>query len=88
MGGTMLALAFVLVVVNVLLIRVVHIYYPYFYSLGAVIGWGGLWMLATGQPRNGADGAKAPAWGRIGLAVFLVFGVLAGISMIFTNWER
>ncbi len=87
MGATMMGLAFALVVVNVLLIRVLHRYYPYFYSLGAVIGWGGLWMLATGQPRGGADGAKAPTWGRIGLAVFLVVGVLAGISMVFFNWE-
>jgi hypothetical protein len=27
-------------------------------------------------------------WGRAGLAVFLVLGVLMGIAMIFMNWEH
>ena len=51
MGILMVGLAIALMIVNVILMFVVHIYYPYFYSLGAVIWWGGAWMLITGQPK-------------------------------------
>jgi hypothetical protein len=87
MGVLMVGLAIALMIVNVILMFVVHIYYPYFYSLGAIIFWGGAWMLATGQPKAGADGSKAPSWGRFGLAGALAIGVLVGIAMIFMNWE-
>jgi hypothetical protein len=86
-GAMMVGLAFALMVVNVILMFVVHIYYPYFYSLGAVIWWGGWWMLIFGQPRATADGSKAPLWGRIGLGACLAIGVVVGILMIFMNWE-
>ncbi len=87
MGIMMVGLAVALMVVNLVLMLVLHRYYPYFYSLGAVIWWGGLWMLITGQPRATPDKSPAPMWGRIGLAAFLVVGILVGIGMIFLNWE-
>jgi hypothetical protein len=85
-GLLMVGLAVALMIVNVILMFVVHIYYPYFYSLGAIIFWGGLWMVITGQPKAD-DSGKAPAWGRFGLAGCLVVGILVGIAMIFMNWE-
>jgi hypothetical protein len=87
MGILMVGLAIALMIVNVILMFVVHIYYPYFYSLGAVIWWGGAWMLITGQPKATDDGSPSPMWGRIGLGACLVVGVLVGIMMIFMNWE-
>jgi hypothetical protein len=87
MGILMVGLAIALMVVNVVLMFVVHIYYPYFYSLGAVIWWGGAWMLITGQPKATTDGSPSPLWGRIGLGACLAVGVLVGIMMIFMNWE-
>ena len=86
-GATMLGLSIALTIVNVVLMLVLHLYYPYFYSLGAVIGWAGLWMVVTGQPKAPDDSGKAPMWGRAGLAACLVVGVLVGIAMIFLNWE-
>lgn len=86
-GLAMFGLAIALTVVNTILVLVVHIYYPYFYSLGAILGWGGFWMLVTGQPKAQDNDGKAPMWGRIGLAACLAMGVIQGILMIFLNWE-
>jgi hypothetical protein len=69
------------------LIFVLHRYYPYLYSVAAIFWWGGLWMLITGQPRATQDGSPAPMWTRIGLAAFLVIGVLVGVAMVFIPWE-
>ncbi len=87
MGIAMVGLSVALTVVNTVLVLFVHIYYPYLYSLGAVFWWAGLWLLITGQPQATADGSKAAMWGRAGLALFLVLGVLMGIAMVFLNWE-
>jgi hypothetical protein len=87
MGILMVGLAIALTIVNVILMFVVHIWYPYFYSLGAVIWWGGAWMLITGQPKATDDGSPAPMWGRIGLGACLVVGVLVGLYMLWVPWE-
>jgi len=87
MGLAMLGLAVVFAIGNAALMLVVRIYYPYLYSLSAVIWWGGLWLVLTGQPLATADGSKVAMWARAGLAAFLVVGVVAGIAMCFFNWE-
>jgi hypothetical protein len=87
MGLAMLGLAVVFAIGNAALMLVAHIYYPYLYSLSAVIFWGGAWLLLTGQPQATADGSKAAMWGRAGLAAFLAIGLLVGIGMCFFNWE-
>jgi hypothetical protein len=79
----MLALSFGLSLLNMVLIMVVHRYYPYFYSVGAIIGWTGLWLVITGQPKANPDGSKAPMWSRIGLGVAFGFGMLTGASLFF-----
>jgi hypothetical protein len=87
MGLMMLALAIAFAIGNAILMLVAHIYYPYLYSLSAVIWWGGVWLLVTGHPQATTDGSKAPMWARAGLAAFLVIGVLVGIAMCFFDWE-
>lgn len=87
MGISMVGLAVLLAIGNAVLMLIVHIYYPYLYSLSAVVWWGGLWLLLTGQPQATADGSKCAMWGRAGLGAFLVIGVLVGIAMCFFNWE-
>jgi hypothetical protein len=88
MGGIMAAIAIGLTVLNTLLVLVLHRYYPYFYSLGAIFLWTGLWLLITGQPKANPDGSKSPMWARVGLAACLGVGVLVGAAMCFFNWER
>lgn len=86
-GLVMLGLSIVFTIVNMILIFVLHLYYPYLYTLAAPLGWAAWWMIITGQPRLTQDGSPSPMWGRIGLAVCLVIGLLAGIYMIFVPWE-
>jgi len=86
-GLTMLGISFVLTIVNMILIFVVHIYYPYAYALAAPLWWAGWWMIIFGQPRATPDGSPSAMWGRIGLAAMLVFGLLQGIAMCTLNWE-
>jgi hypothetical protein len=88
MGLTMVGVGFAFAVVNTILVLVMHLYYPYLYSIGAIFWWAGVWLTITGQPAARPDGSQAPMWGRIGLAISLVFGVLAGVSMIFFDWEQ
>jgi len=87
MGIIMVGLAMALTIFNVIIIKVLHLYYPYFYSIGAIFFWTGVFLAATGQPKTTADGTKAPMWSRIGLGVSLVFGILMGIAMVRLNWE-
>jgi hypothetical protein len=87
MGAIMIGLSFVLGIVNTILVLVLHLYYPYLYSVAAIFGWAGTWLLVTGQPRARDDGTPAPMWSRIGLAAFFGWGVLVGAALCFFNWE-
>jgi hypothetical protein len=87
MGAMMMAVCIAFVAANTALVLVLHRYYPYLYSLGAIFGWTGLWLVVTGQPRVQPDGSKAPIWSRIGLAASFGIGVLAGIALTVLNWE-
>jgi hypothetical protein len=86
-GLTMSGLAILLAVVNILLVVVAHRFYPYFYYLAGPLLWGGVFMLATGQPKQNPDGSKAPNWARFGLAACLGIGLIMGLSMTFFNFE-
>jgi hypothetical protein len=88
MGAIMVGLAIVLGIVNTILVLVVHIYFPYLYSLGAIAGWTGFWLLVTGQPRANPDGSKAPMWARIGLGACLGWGLLVGIALCIFSGRR
>jgi hypothetical protein len=87
MGAAFFGLAVLFAVGNVVLVMVLHRFYPYFYSLAAIFAWGGLWLLITGQPAAQANGEKAPMWGRIGLGACVAVGILIGIAMIVLPWE-
>jgi hypothetical protein len=82
-GLTLLALGIAFAIVNFILIFVVHIYFPYLYALAGPLWWGGWWLVIFGQPKTRPDGAPAAMWGRIGLGVCLVFGLLSGLGMSF-----
>jgi hypothetical protein len=85
MGGVMVAAAVALSIVNTVLTFLIHRYYPYFYALGAIFFWSGLWLLITGQPHVTTDGSKAPMWSRIGLAVCFALGALGAAGTILTS---
>jgi hypothetical protein len=87
MGAMMVGASFLLGVLNTILVLVVHLYYPYLYSLAAIFGWAGMWLLITGQPHTTADGSKAPMWTRVGLGAFFGIGVLVGVALCIFNWE-
>jgi len=84
MGALFIGAAMAFYVVNTVLIFALHLYYPYFYSLGAIIWWAGWWLLIFGQPRKTADGSPSAMWGRIGLAVCLAFGLLSALGTAFS----
>lgn len=88
MGAGLVGLSFVFGIVNTVLVLVLHRYYMYLYSAGAVFGWTGTWMLITGQPKAQPDGSKAPGWGRAGLLVCFVIGTLVGVALSIFNWEH
>jgi hypothetical protein len=84
-GLVMLGLSFAFGILNFVLIFVAHIYFPYFFFpyffyLAGPLGWGGLWLVITGQPKATADGSPVPMWTRIGLGACLVIGILAGVG--------
>jgi hypothetical protein len=85
MGVLFLLLAIAFSVVNTVLAFVLHIYYPYFYSLAAIAWYPGWWLLIFGQPRRRPDGSPAAMWGRIGLAACLALGVLTAIGTAFAR---
>lgn len=85
-GAGMFGLGFLFFLINTVLI-VLHFYYPYLYSVGAIFWWGGLWLLVTGQPKRTADGSQAPMWARAGLGACLFIGLLVGIAAIIIPWE-
>jgi hypothetical protein len=84
MGALFIGAAMAFYIVNTVLIFALHLYYPYFYSLGAIIWWAGWWLLIFGQPRKTADGSPSAMWGRIGLAVCLAFGLLSALGTAFS----
>lgn len=84
MGALFIGAALAFYVVNTVLIFALHLYYPYFYSLGAIIWWAGWWLLIFGQPRKTTDGSPSAMWGRIGLAVCLAFGLLSALGTAFS----
>jgi hypothetical protein len=85
MGALFIGAALAFYIVNTVLIFALHLfYYPYFYSLGAIIWWAGWWLLIFGQPRKTADGTPSAMWGRIGLGVCLAFGLLSALGTAFS----
>ncbi len=86
-GAMMVGLSFAFGIANTVLVLVLHRYYMYLYSAGAILGWAGMFMLITGQPKKQENGAKAPTWARIGLYVCFGIGVLVGIGLSIFNWE-
>jgi hypothetical protein len=88
LGLGLIGLSVVFGIANTVLVLVLHRYYMYLYSAGAVFGWCGTWMALTGQPKAQPDGSKAPTWGRIGLMAFFVIGTLVGIALSIFNWEH
>jgi len=84
MGALFIGAAMAFYIANTVLIFALHLYYPYFYSLGAIIWWAGWWLLIFGQPRKTPDGSPSAMWGRIGLAVCLAFGLLSALGTAFS----
>jgi hypothetical protein len=82
-GLVMLGISIAFTIINFVLIFVLHLYYPYLYILSGPLGWAGLWMLITGQPKATQDGSPVAMWGRIGLGACLVIGMLIGFAMVF-----
>ncbi len=80
-GLVMLGISVGFGVLNAVLIFVVHIYFPYLLYLAGPLGWGGVWMLATGQPKATTDGSPVPMWARIGLGACLAVGILVGVGL-------
>jgi hypothetical protein len=87
-GAMLIGVSFLMGIINTVLVLVLHRYYMYLYSAGAIFGWCGTWMLITGQPKSQPDGSKAPGWGRAGMFVCLGIGVLVGAALNFFNWEH
>jgi len=81
-GLVMLGLSIGFAVLNYVLILVLHRYYPYLYVLSGPLGWGGLWMVITGQPKATTDGSPVAMWGRIGLGACLAIGMLIGAGLV------
>jgi type II secretory pathway pseudopilin PulG len=84
MGALFIGAAMAFYILNTVLIFALHLYYPYFYSLGAIIWWAGWWLLIFGQPRKTTDGSPSAMWGRVGLAVCLAFGALSALGTAFS----
>jgi len=87
MGLAMAALAIVLVIANTAMVFALHRFYPYLYGAASVAGWGGAWLVITGQPGISKDGSAPPIWGRIGLGGAMAIGLLIGIVMCILPWE-
>ncbi len=49
-----------MIAANMVLVFVIHYYFPYFLPLGGILGMGGLWLLITGEPASRPDGSPAP----------------------------
>ena len=86
-GLGMIALSMVFGIANTVLVLVLHRYYGYLYSAGAILGWAGTFMLITGQPKQQADGSKAPGWARIGLYICFGIGVCVGVALSVLPFE-
>jgi hypothetical protein len=82
-GLVFMALSIAFWVGNFVLIAILHIWFPYLVIISYPMGAGGFWLLVSGQPKRTADGSPAVMWGRIGLGIFLVLGILGGFSNAF-----
>jgi len=88
LGVALIGLAVLLAIINTVTVFAFHWYYPYLYAIAAVIGWGGAWLLVTGQPAVSKDRSSPPIWGRIGLGASMFIGLLMGIGVIFAvHWH-
>lgn len=81
-GLVAVAISILLVVANVALILVLERYYPYLFALAMPLGWGGFWLVLTGQPKARPDGQPAPMWTRLGLGAALGFGLLWAVAVV------
>lgn len=82
-GAAAFGIAFLLGILNMVIIFGLGRYFPYLFILAGPFGWGGLFLLVTGEPQHRNDGTQTPGWARVGLGVCLVIGLLAGIGSIF-----
>ena len=82
-GAVSFGIAFGLGLLNMVLIFILGRYYPYLFVLAGPLGWGGLFLLITGEPQHRPDGSPTPGWARIGLGACLGIGFLLGILAIF-----
>ena len=72
---------------NFVLILVLHLYYPYLLGLAPVFLLGGLFMLATGEPKSRGEGQQVPMWTRAALAGSMFVGLLIGLALCFlVHW--
>ncbi len=82
-GAISFGIAFVLGMLNVIILFATHIYFPYLFIVAGPLGWGGLFLLITGEPQHRQDGSPAPSWARMGLGACLGIGLILGILGIF-----
>lgn len=72
---------------NFVLIFVLNRYYPYLLGIAPILLMGGLFMVATGEPKSRGEGQTAPMWTRAGLAGSMVLGLGIGVALVFlVHW--
>lgn len=80
-------LGVLLAVANFVLIFVLNRYYPYLLGIAPTLILGGMFMLATGEPRARGEGQTAPMWTRAGLAGSMLVGLGIGVALVFlVHW--
>ena len=82
-GAISFGISFLLGVLNIVILVATNRYYPYLFIIAGPLGWGGLFLLITGEPQHRQDGSPAPSWARMGLGACLGIGLLLGIGSIF-----
>lgn len=87
-GAAFLGIAAAAIAANVLMVKVLHIYYRFVYGIGAVCLLVGLFMLITGQPQHKADGSPVTGGARTGFIVSIVLGFALAAFLNFYYWER
>jgi hypothetical protein len=81
-GAFALAAAAVAILLNVATAALMNEVYLMPLALGGFIAPAGLWLLATGEPRDRGDGTRAPLWGRVGLGVALAAGLVIAVVLV------
>ncbi|MBI2395590.1 MAG: hypothetical protein HYV09_38850 [Deltaproteobacteria bacterium] len=72
---------------NFVLIFVLNRYYPYLLGVAPILVLGGVFMLATGEPKFRGEGQTAPMWTRAGLAGSMILGLAIGAALVFlVHW--